>query len=120
MGYPSVHPTGTIVYNKDKAYNGYTIFPTPGGALLIDMNGREVNRWAGLGGFPNKLLPGGQVFGTSGARGGEAAYQDQLDLLQVDWDGTVLSSFASAERAKGAANENASKSAMHTQAIAPK
>lgn len=84
MGYPSIHPTGTLIYDKERAYNGYTIFPTPGGALLIDMNGREVNRWAGLGGFPNKLLPGGQVFGTSGARGGAAAYQDQLDLLQVE------------------------------------
>lgn len=67
MGYSSIHPTGTLIYNKERAYNGYTIFPTPGGALLIDMNGRKVNRWAGLGGFPNKLLPGGQVFGTSGA-----------------------------------------------------
>lgn len=90
MGYPSIHPTGTLIYDKERAYNGYTIFPTPGGALLIDMNGREVNRWAGLGGFPNKLLPGGQVFGTSGARGGAAAYQDQLDLLQVDWDGNIV------------------------------
>lgn len=90
MGYPSIHPTGTLIYDKERAYNGYTIFPTPGGALLIDMNGREVNRWAGLGGFPNKVMPGGQVFGTSGARGGAAAYQDQLDLLQVDWDGNIV------------------------------
>ena len=44
MGYPSIHPTGTLIYDKERAYNGYTIFPTPGGALLIDMNGREVNR----------------------------------------------------------------------------
>ena len=90
MGYPTVYPTGVTVYNKEKASNGYTLLPTAKGALLIDMNGREVNRWAGLGGFPNKLLPGGQVFGTSGARGGDAAYQDQLDLLQVDWDGHVV------------------------------
>ena len=89
MGYPSVYPTGVTVYNPDKAWNGFTLLPTKSGALLIDMNGREVNRWAGLAGFPNKLLPGGSVFGSSGSRGGDAAYQDQLDLLQVSWDGHV-------------------------------
>ena len=25
MGYPTVFPTGVLVYNKEKAYNGYTI-----------------------------------------------------------------------------------------------
>ena len=89
MGYPSVHPTGVTIYDRDRAANGFTLLPTSQGALLIDMNGREVNRWAGLGGFPNKLLPGGSVFGTSGARSGKAAYQDQLDLLQVSWDGHI-------------------------------
>lgn len=28
MGYPSIHPTGTLIYDKERAYNGYTIFPT--------------------------------------------------------------------------------------------
>ena len=28
------------------------------------MNGREVQLWAGLGGFPNKILPGGYVMGN--------------------------------------------------------
>ena len=52
MGYPSVFPTGTILYDKEKAWNGYTIFPSGRGALLLDMNGNEVQRWAGLGGLP--------------------------------------------------------------------
>lgn len=52
MGYPGIFPTGTTVYNKDKAWNGYTVFPTKKGALLIDMNGNEVKLWAGLEGFP--------------------------------------------------------------------
>lgn len=26
MGYPGIFPTGTTVYNKDKAWNGYTVF----------------------------------------------------------------------------------------------
>ena len=57
MGYPSVFPTGTILYDKEKAWNGYTIFPSGRGALLLDMNGNEVQRWAGLGGFPNRFFP---------------------------------------------------------------
>ncbi|MCD8018217.1 MAG: aryl-sulfate sulfotransferase [Clostridiales bacterium] len=93
MGYPSVFPTGTTIYNKDKAYNGYTIFPSAKGALLIDMNGNEVQLWAGLGGFPNKILPGGYVLGTTGSRSGKFAYQDQLDLVQVDYEGHVVWKF---------------------------
>jgi len=93
MGYPSVYPTGVTLYNKDKTYNGYTIYPSAKGALLIDMNGNEVNLWAGLGGFPNKILPGGYVLGTTGARAGKNAYQDQLDLVQVDWEGNIVWKF---------------------------
>ena len=97
MGYPSIYPTGVTIYNKEKAYSGYTIFPSAKGALLIDMNGNEVKLWAGLGGFPNKILPGGYVMGTTGARGGKYAYQDQLDLVQVDWDGHIVWKFDKTE-----------------------
>ena len=34
MGYPSIYPTGVTIYNKEKAYSGYTIFPSAKGALL--------------------------------------------------------------------------------------
>ncbi len=97
MGHPSIYPTGVTIYNKEKAYNGFTIYPSAKGALLIDMNGNEVQLWAGLGGFPNKILPGGFVFGTTGARKGKHAYQDQLDLVQVDWDGNVVWKFDKTE-----------------------
>jgi hypothetical protein len=93
MGHPSVYPTGTTIYNSERTWNGYTVFTSVHGALLIDMNGNEVNRWAGLGGFPNKLLPGGYVMGSSGARTGSRAYQDQLDLVQVDWNGNIVWKF---------------------------
>ncbi|MDR0291073.1 MAG: thioredoxin, partial [Treponema sp.] len=76
MGHPSVYPTGTTIYQKDKAYSGYTVFPSSHGALLIDMNGNEVNLWMGLGGFPNKILPGGYVLGNTGVRSSPKAYQD--------------------------------------------
>lgn len=93
MGYPSVFPTGTTIYDKDKCWNGYTIFPSAKGALLIDMNGREVQLWAGLGGFPNKILPGGYVIGSTGVRKGDKAYQDYKDLVQVDWEGNIVWKF---------------------------
>lgn len=97
MGYPSVFPTGTILYDKEKAWNGYTIFPSGRGALLLDMNGNEVQRWVGLGGFPNKILPGGYVMGTTGTRSGKYAYQDQIDLVQVDWEGKIVWKFRNTE-----------------------
>ena len=97
MGYPTIFPTGTLRYNKEKAYSGYTIFPSSKGALLIDMRGNEVKLWAGLGGFPNRILPGGYVMGTTAARTGKNAYQDQVDLVQVDWDGHIVWKFDKTE-----------------------
>jgi len=94
MSYPSIYPTGTTVYDPTKCWNGYTIFQAAEeGALLIDMNGAGVNMWKGLHGFPNKLLPGGQVFGHLGVRNPAYGMQDQTDLVQVDWDGNVVWKF---------------------------
>lgn len=91
MGHPSIYPTGVTIFNPDKAYPGYTLFQAPElGALLIDLNGREVQLWRDLQGFPNKLLPGGQVFGSTGERDPRFGSQDQLDLVQVDWDGNIV------------------------------
>lgn len=94
MSYPSVYPTGATVYNPDKCWNGYTLFQAnETGALLIDMNGNGVQLWKGLHGFPNKLLPGGQVFGSTGVRNPAYGIQDQLDLVQVDWAGKIVWKF---------------------------
>ena len=91
MGYPPVFPTGVTVYNPEKSWRGYTLFQAAGvGALLIDMSGREVQLWRGLQGFPNKLLPGGHVFGSTGERNPRFGFQDQADLVQVDFDGNVV------------------------------
>ncbi|WP_437308256.1 aryl-sulfate sulfotransferase [Sorangium sp. So ce388] len=91
MGHPTIYPTGVTLYDPDRSWNGYTIFQAPGlGALLIDMNGREVQLWKGLHGFPSKLLPGGQVFGSTGERNPQHGTQDQIDLVQVDWEGNVV------------------------------
>ena len=94
MGKPSVHPMGTIIYKPEKCFNGYTVFQAnEHGATLIDMNGGVVNHWHGLQGFPNKLLKGGYVFGSRGERNSTYGWQDQKDLVQVDWDGNVVWEF---------------------------
>lgn len=94
MGHPSVYPTGTTLYNPDKAWGGYTVFQAlERGAVLIDMNGAELRLWEGLHGFPNKILPGGYILGHSGERDSRYGMQDMVDLIQVDWDGNVVWKF---------------------------
>ncbi|GAB6181292.1 aryl-sulfate sulfotransferase [Desulfotomaculum defluvii] len=94
MTYPSVYPTGVTIYSPEKCWNGYTLFQVEElGALLINMNGGEVKLWRNLHGFPNKLLPGGQVFGHTGERNIAFGVQDGIDLIQVDWDGNIVWKF---------------------------
>jgi hypothetical protein len=94
MGYPTVYPTGTTVYNPEKCWNGYTVFPAKNvGATIIDMNGNVIRQIKKLHGFPNKLLPGGSIIGNTGRRNNNFGYQDQKDLIQVDWDGNVTWKF---------------------------
>src|SRR5271168_890130 len=98
LGHPTIYPTGVTLYNPAKAWSGYTLFPAADlGALLIDMNGKEVQLWRGLQGFPNKLLPDGQVFGSTGLRHPDHSYQDQTDLVQVDWEGNIVWRFSRLE-----------------------
>ena len=98
MGHPTVYPTGVTLYNPEKAWSGYTIVPTKGqGATLIDMNGQEVHVWKDVHGFPNKIFPGGMLMGSRGLRNPKYGLQDQLDLIQVDWDGNVVWEFNKAE-----------------------
>ena len=105
MAYPSVYPTGTTIYYPDKCFNGYTVFPigNPTDALgiaLMDMNGNLVNVWKGLIGFPAKILPGGFAMGSTGLRNPKYGYMDNVDLVQVDWQGNVVWKFAKYQRIK--------------------
>ncbi|PJN54772.1 hypothetical protein PAEVO_14930 [Paenibacillus sp. GM2FR] len=94
MGHPTIYPTGTTVYNPKKAWSGYTIYQAADtGALLIDMNGKEVHLWKGLRGFPNKLFPGGYVLGSTSERDPNYGFQDETNLVQVDWDGNIVWKF---------------------------
>ncbi len=94
MGVPTIHPTGATIYNPEKAWNGYTIYHAPNkGALLIDMNGKEVHLWKGLRGFPHKIFPGGFVLGHTFNRNPKYGFQDEGDLVQVDFDGNIVWKF---------------------------
>ena len=102
---PTVFPTGVTIFDPEKCWNGYTIFrPREPGATLIDMNGNVVNRWRGLKGLPapNKVLPGGFVMGSTGERDPKFGFQDNLDVVQVDWDGNVVWRFDRFELVKDA------------------
>ena len=94
MGYPTIYPTGTTVYEPEKCWNGYTIIHAlETGALLLDMNGNEVKMWKGLHGMPHKILPGGYVMGHSGLRNPKYGFLEHVDVVQVDWDGKVVWKF---------------------------
>ena len=68
---PTVYPTGTTIYQPDKAWNGYTVLSALGtpAVVVLDMNGREVWRWEGYdlsAGGPARVLPGGIVVAPKG------------------------------------------------------
>ena len=90
MGYPTVFPTGTTIYNPEKCWNGYTVFQAKDlGATIIDMNGNIIRQVQRLHGFPNKLLPNGILMGNTGRRDSKYGYQDMKSLVQVNWEGEV-------------------------------
>ncbi len=91
-----IYPTGVTCFDPSKCWNGFTLFQASifegreFGAFLVDMNGNVVHRWKGLEGFPNKMLPGGYVMGSSAIRDPRYGMQDMIDLVQVDWDGKTV------------------------------
>lgn len=90
MGKPDIYPTGVTLYDPDKAWNGYTVFPTDLGATVIDMNGQVVKIWKGIKSSPVKLLPGGFILGGIGSDQGKPGEDSILDMVQADWDGKVV------------------------------
>lgn len=114
----TVYPMGTTIYKPGKCWNGYTVFqsrmngPDPA-AVLIDMNGNTVNIWKGLNGFPNKILPGGYVLGSTGMRDPKFGFQDMLDLVQVDWNGKIVWKFNKYELIKDPEHKPAWMSRQH-------
>lgn len=94
MGHPSIYPTGVTIYNPEKCWNGYNLVQIKNvGALLFDMNGNEVRIWKNFHGFPNKLLPNGDIIGHLGDRNPKYGMQDGLGLVQIDYDGNIVWEF---------------------------
>ena len=70
LAWPAVYPTGTTLYDPDKAFNGYTLFAplgdAPGGQTsmlyLIKMSGAVVHRWnVPFSPLQGRLSPNGNV-----------------------------------------------------------
>src|SRR5438093_9440016 len=85
----SVYPTGTTIYDPDRAWNGFTVMSplNTEAVLVIDMNGRVVKRWEGFNdsaGGPARVLPGGFVLAASGAR---PPNQESVELVQRNFAG---------------------------------
>ena len=98
----SVYPTGTTIYEPDRAWNGYTVLSplATQAVIVIDMNGNVVKRWEDYNnsaGGPARVLPGGHVVGANGAR---PPRQESLELLQRDFDGRVVWRFSRNEEIK--------------------
>jgi hypothetical protein len=88
----SVYPTGTTIYDPERAWSGFTVLSPLGtpAAIVIDMNGTVVKQWEGYNnsaGGPARVLPGGDVIAAVGARPGR---QESLELVLRDFDGTIL------------------------------
>jgi len=95
-----VYPTGTTIYQPDRAWNGYTVLSPLGtqAVLVIDMNGNVVKRWEDYNnsaGGPARVLPGGVVIAASGAR---PPHQESTELIQRDFDGKVIWQFSRNEQ----------------------
>jgi hypothetical protein len=98
----TVYPTGTTIYDPDRAFNGYTVLSPlqTQAVLVIDMNGTVVKRWDDFNnsaGGPARVLPGGFVMSASGAR---PPHQESLELIQRDFDGNVVWRFSHGEQIK--------------------
>ena len=76
-------PTEFRYWNKEKAFNGYTIFGAYGTAYLIDMEGKVAHTWPS-GGNP-KLLPDGHILSS-----GKDPQSGLSGFTEVDWDGKVV------------------------------
>ena len=76
-------PTELLLWEKDKACNGYTLFGTRGRSYLIDMEGRVVHTWP-IGTNPH-LLDNGNILAAS--KDDPSGFQG---FKEVDWDGKTV------------------------------
>lgn len=97
---PTVYPTGTTIYDPERAWNGFTVFIAPEdfGAILIDMNGKTVKQWSGFhggAGGPARVLPGGYVIAGGQTR---PPHQEYNAIMQLDWNDNLVWQFDRTEQ----------------------
>jgi hypothetical protein len=115
----SVYPTGVVQCQPEKCWKGFTLFQASifegqnVGAVLIDMNGKVVKHWKGLEGFPNKLLPGGFIMGSSAVRDPKISFQDMTDVVQMNWEGQIVWKFDHLELIRDPGHEAAWMARQH-------
>ena len=88
----SVYPTGTTIYDPERAWNGYTVLSPlqTQAVVVIDMNGNVVKRWddyVNSAGGPARIFPDGVVMAANGSN---PPRQEALELVQRDFEGHVL------------------------------
>ena len=88
----SVYPTGTTIYDPNRAWSGYTVLSplNTQAVIVIDMNGNVVKQWDGFvnsAGGPARIFPNGVVMAANGTN---PPRQESLELVQRDFDGRVL------------------------------
>ena len=115
MAAPTVYPTGTTIYQPEKTWNGYnvlSILDTPK-VVVIDMNGNVVKEWDGFNlspGGPARVIPGGNVIGTTGAF---PPHQEALALVQRDFEGRETWRFDGAEQVTLENGETVNSARIH-------
>ena len=112
--FPSVYPTGTTIYQPDKAWSGYTIFDTidEQGAALIDMNGNLLRQFTAIAAAPGpaRILPGGFVMGGDMPR---EPHQEAIAVVQYDWDGREVWRFDRTDEVTTEAGETIWAARLH-------
>ena len=76
-------PTELLYWNKEKAFNGYTLFGVGNRTFLLDMEGRVVHTWP-VGTNPH-LLDNGHIVDAS--KDDPSGFQG---FKEVDWDGKTV------------------------------
>ena len=76
-------PTELLFYDKEKAFNGYTLFGVGSRTFLLDMDGGVVHTWP-VGTNPH-LLENGHVLDAS--KDDPSGFQG---FREVDWDGKTV------------------------------
>ena len=79
-------PTETIQWDKERAYNGYTLFSARGTSYLIDMEGQVINTWP-IGTTPQFLDNGNLLDASKDDPSGFGGFRE------LDWEGNVVWSY---------------------------